>query len=72
MCIMLYVKLMQFSGFPEISAQLEGAICLWYMCILLYVKLICCSGFLEIYALLEGVLLPSVYVYAAIHETKLV
>ena len=48
MCILLYVKLMQCSGFPEIYAQLEegavGSVYHGYMCILLYVKLIWCSG----------------------------
>ena len=41
----LYVKLIWYSGFPEISAQLEdgGYVCLRYMCILLYVKLIWCN-----------------------------
>ena len=52
-CILLYVKLLWCSGFPEISTPLRGYVCLWYMCILLYVKLIWCSGFPEIYALLE-------------------
>ena len=28
MCILLYVKLMQCSGFPEISAQLGLGVCL--------------------------------------------
>ena len=54
MYILLYVKLLWCSGFPEIYAQLEGGyVCLWYMCILLYMKLIQCSGFPEIYAQLE-------------------
>ena len=42
MCILLYVKLIWCSGFPEIYAQLEegvGSVCHGYMCILLYVKL---------------------------------
>ena len=42
-CILLYVKLIWCSGFPEIYAQLkEGVVSVyhWYMCILLYVKLI--------------------------------
>ena len=46
MCILLYVKLIQCSDFPEIYAQLEervGSVFHGYMCILLYVKLICCS-----------------------------
>ena len=48
MCILLYVKLIWCSGFPEIYAQLEeevGSVCHGYMCILLYVSLIWCSGF---------------------------
>ena len=56
MCILLYVELMQGSGFSEICAQLEegaGSVCHGYMCILLYMKLIKCSGFPEIYAQLE-------------------
>ena len=54
MCILLYVKLIWCSGFPEIYAWIGGYICLQYMCILLYVKLILCSGFPEIYAQLGG------------------
>ena len=71
MCILLYVKFIQCSGFLEIYAQLEeGYICLWSMCILLYVKLIWCSGFPEIYAQLEeGVSLPWVYVHSSIYES---
>ena len=50
MCILLYVKLIQCSGVPEIYGQLEeeGYICPGYMCILPYVKLIQCSGVPEI------------------------
>ena len=56
MCILLYMKLLGCSGFPEIYAQLEegvGSVSHGYMCILLYMKLIWCSGFPEIYAQLE-------------------
>ena len=55
--MLLYVKLIHCSGFPEIYAWLEegvGSVCHGYMCMLLYVKLIWCSGFPEIYALLGG------------------
>ena len=58
MCILLYVKLIWCSCFPEIYAQLEeglGSVYYEYTCILLYVKLIWCSGFPEIYAQLGGV-----------------
>ena len=47
MCILLYVKLMWGSGFPEIYDQLEEGVeslCHGYMCILLYMKLMQCSG----------------------------
>ena len=44
MCILLYVKLMQCSGFPEIYAHLWGYVSLRSICILLYMKLIWCSG----------------------------
>ena len=56
MCILLYVKLIWCSGFPEIYAQLEegvGSVCHGFICILLYVKhigLFWCSGFPEICA----------------------
>ena len=56
MCILLYVKLIWYSGFPEIYAPLEvgvGSVCYRYMCILLYVKVIGCNGVAEIYAQLE-------------------
>ena len=56
MCILLYVKLIWCSAFPEIYAQLEEgveSVYHGYMCILLYVKLIWCSAFPEIYAQLE-------------------
>ena len=56
MCILLYMKLIWCSGFPEICAQLEegeGSVCHGYMYILLYMKLIWCSGFPEICAQLE-------------------
>ena len=56
MCILLYVKVIWCSGFPEIYARLEegvGSVCHEYMCILLYVKLIWCCSFPEIYAQLE-------------------
>ena len=73
MCILLYVKLIQCCGFPEIYVQLEegvGSVCNGYMCILLYLKLIQCSGFPEIYVWLEqGVCLPLVYVHSSICET---
>ena len=78
MCILLYVELVQCSGFPEMYAQLEegvGSVFHGHMCILLYMKLILCSGFPEIYAQLEeggGVTLPWVFVCSAIYETYLV
>ena len=53
MCILLYVKLIQCSGFPEIYDQMEEqveSVCHGYMCILLYVKLNWSRGFSEIYA----------------------
>ena len=53
MCILLYVKLIWCSAFPEIYAQLEErveSVYHGYMCILLYVKLIWCSAFPEMYA----------------------
>ena len=56
MCILLYMKLMQCSGFPEIYVQWEqgvGSLCHEYMCILLYVNLMWCSSFPEIYAQLD-------------------
>ena len=56
MCILLHVKLIWCSCFPEIYAQLEqgvGSVCHRYMCILLYLKLIWYIGFPEIYAQLE-------------------
>ena len=57
MCILLYVRLIWCSGFPEIYAWLEeggmGSVCHGYMCILLYVKLNWCSSFPEIYGWLE-------------------
>ena len=56
MCILLYVKLLQCSGFPEIYAWLERgmeSVCHGYMCILLYVKLIWCIGLAQIYGWLE-------------------
>ena len=46
-CILLYVKLIWCSGFPEIYAKLEeGVVSVyhWYMCILLYVKFNWCSA----------------------------
>ena len=64
MCILLYVKLIWCSGFPEIYAQLEkgvGSVCHGYMHILLHVKLIWCSGFPEIYAQLGGTSYLSVH-----------
>ena len=57
MCILLYMKLIWCSGFPDIYAPLEegvGSIHHGYMCILLYTKLIWCNGFPQIYASLEG------------------
>ena len=41
MCILLYVKLIWCSGFPEIYGQLEEG---GQSTIGLYVKPICCSG----------------------------
>ena len=74
MCILLYVKLIWCSGFPEIYAQLEeGVMSAFGICaFFLYVKLIWCSGFPEIYAQLEGICLPLVYVHSSICETYLV
>ena len=75
-CILLYVKLIWCSGFPDIYAQLDerfGSLCYGYMCILLYVKLPSCSGFLEIYARLKdkgGVTLPWLYVHSSKCETS--
>ena len=46
MYILLFVKLIQCSGFPEIYAQLEegvGSVNQGYRCILLYMKLMWCS-----------------------------
>ena len=43
MCILLYVKLMQCSGFPEML-NCRGYVSLRCICILLYVKLIWCNG----------------------------
>ena len=67
MCILLYVKLIWCSGFPNIYAWLEegvGSVCHGYMCILLYMKLIWCSGFAEIYGQLEGgTLALSIYAF---------
>ena len=66
MHILLYVKLIQCSGFPEIYAQL--GVCLPSV----YVELIQCSGFPDVYAQLEegpGVSLPWVYAHSAICET---
>ena len=78
-CILLYVKLIWCSAFPEIYAQLEEqveSVYHGYMCILLCVKLIWCSAFPEIYAQLEegvgGVSLQWVYVHSSICETYLV
>ena len=56
MCILLYMKLIQCSGFAEIYILLMegvGSVCHGYMCILLIVKLIGCSGVAEIYGQLE-------------------
>ena len=56
LCILLYVKVMQSRGLPQMYGQLEEgvrSICHGYMCILLFMKLIWCSGFPEIYAQLE-------------------
>ena len=56
MCILLYVKLIWCSGFPEIYAWLEervGSVCHGYMCILLSMKLIWCSCVPGIYAWME-------------------
>ena len=52
MCILLYMKVIWCSGFPEIYDQLEeglGSVCHGYMSILLYVKCIQCGSFPEIY-----------------------
>ena len=49
MFILLYVKLMQGSGFPEIYAQyVRGYVSLRCICILLYMKPIWCSCVAEI------------------------
>ena len=76
MSILLYMKLVLCSGFPEFYARLEEgveSVCHGYMSILLYMKLIWCSGFPEIYAQLEeramGVSLAWVYVHSVIYET---
>ena len=56
MCILLYVKIIQCSGFPEIFGGLEvggGVSVKWDMCILLYVTIIQFSHFPQIYAQLE-------------------
>ena len=57
MYILLYMKLIWCSGFPEIYVQLEegslGSVCHRYMCILLFMKLIGCSGVAYIYGQLE-------------------
>ena len=48
MSILLYIKLVLCSGFPEFYARLEEgveSVCHGYMSILLYMKLIWCSGF---------------------------
>ena len=69
MCILLYVKLIWCSGFPQIYGLLEeGYICPGYMCILLHVKLIWCSGIPQI----QGQLEQGVHSYICIllyHET---
>ena len=55
-CMVLYMKLIWCSGFPEIYAQLEegvGSICHGYMCIVLYMKLIWYHSFPEIFDRLE-------------------
>ena len=48
MSILLDMKLIWCSGFPEIYAHLEGvgqsAMMTWYMCIVLYMQLLWCSG----------------------------
>ena len=51
-CMVLYMKVIWCSGFPDIYAHLEGvgSICHGYMCIVLYMKLLWCTGFAEIYA----------------------
>ena len=56
MCILVYVKLIQCSGFPEIYVQLEEGVrlvCNGYMCILLYVKFIQCRGVAQMSGQLE-------------------
>ena len=58
MCILLYVKLIWYSGIPQIYGQLEEVVP-WYMCILLYVKLIWCGGIpKDLWSIGEEVLLP--------------
>ena len=72
MCILLYVKLIWCSGFPEIYAQLGGSVCLLYVCIFLYVQFMQCTGFAEIYIQFKegsGVSLPWVYVHSALCKT---
>ena len=59
-CILLYVKLICFSGFPEMYAQLEEmGVGIQsghrYICILLYMKPIQCSGIAQMYGQLVGV-----------------
>ena len=59
MCMLLYMKLIWCSGFPQIYAWLEEGVSVslpwWlrYMYILLDMKLLCCSGVTYIYCQLE-------------------
>ena len=56
MCILLYMKLIQCSGVPQMYGQWEERgiyMCPRYMCILLYVKFIWCSSVPQIYGRLQ-------------------
>ena len=64
MCILLYVKLIWYSGIPQIYGQLEEGG--------LYVKLMQGSGIPQIYGQLDGVHLQQVYVHSVICEIDLV
>ena len=72
MCILLYVKLMWCSGFPEMYAEYGQYVCHRYMCIpsicKTYLVWSCCIDLWSIGGG-GGVSLPWVYMLSTIYET---
>ena len=73
MCILLYVKLLQCTGFPEIYAQLEGVhlpfgICAFFYMSYLFGVVIFQRSMLNWRK--GAVSLPWVYVHSSIYETS--